>query len=290
MNDNTNSNANDLITSLAETAGQADQLGVAIDRTLQALNKRGVQILINFDEMVQILRSSLENNQRKSQFVAKELSKLQELVNTSALLTSSLELMRVLEEVIDTIVKLTGAERAYLMLKQPGTGELKVQAARNWEQETIEQTNVTFSQGIIQTAIDGGKPLITTNAQDDARFKGMHSVVSYDLRSVAVIPLMLKDEVVGVLYLDNRIEQAVFSQHDIPVLTAFANQAAIAISNARLFEKIKDDLIEAQRQVESLKIIIDQSRVDKQVAEITDSAYFQALSERARAMRKRMPD
>jgi GAF domain-containing protein len=188
---------------------------------------------------------------------------------------------------MDTVIKLTGAERAYLMLRHGKTGELKVQAARNWEHETLTQESATFSSGILHTAIENRVPLVTTNAQDDSRFQGMKSVFSLDLRSIIVVPLVLKDEVIGVLYADNRIEQGVFSKDDIPLLTAFANQASIAISNARLFEKVKDDLKKAQRQVASLKIDLDQHRIQEKVQEITETEYFQLLTQKAKILRTR---
>ncbi|MBN1562929.1 MAG: GAF domain-containing protein [Anaerolineae bacterium] len=280
------SHVEELTTYLNESVNQTEQIGKAINRTIQVLNKRGIQILIDFNDMVHGLQDSLDNIGRNGQAVRRELSQFQELAHTSALITSSLELDQVLEEVMDTIVKLTGAERAYLMLRQANSEELHVQAARNWEQETISEQDVTFSQGIIQAAIDAQKPLVTTNAQDDERFQEMRSVFSHDLRSLIVIPLLLKEEVVGVLYADNRIEQGIFRPSDIPILSAFASQAAIAISNARIFEQVRDDLKEARRQVENLQIIIDQQRVEQQVAEVTESEYFKDLVGKAREMRK----
>ncbi len=105
--------------------------------------------------------------------------------------------------------------------------------------------------------------------------------------SMLIIPLILKDKVVGALYADNRVEQGVFSQENIPLLSAFANQAAIAISNARLFEKVQDELKEAQRQVQALLVEIDQSRVQEKVKEITESEYFQDLSSKVKDLRRR---
>jgi sigma-B regulation protein RsbU (phosphoserine phosphatase) len=271
---------------LGITIEEAGQLQTVLERTIQALNKRGVQVLIDFDNMIQTMRLHLDQAQQTGQDVSSRLGQLQELVNTSALITSSLELNQVLEGVIDTVIKLTGAERAYLMLRQ-SDGELKVQAARNWDQQTIGQNDVTFSHGILQTAIDSGEPLVTTNAQEDARFAGLKSVFSHDLRSIIVVPLILQGNVVGVLYADNRIEQGVFSQDNIPLLTAFANQAAIAISNARLFEKVKSDLEESQAEVRRLKIEIDQARLQEKVTEITDSDYFQYLTAKAKDLRER---
>jgi GAF domain-containing protein len=214
-------------------------------------------------------------------------SQLEELVKITTVLTSSLEFDTVLEEVMDTVIRLTGAERAYLMLRHPGSNELRMQVARNWAQENLADEEATFSQGIIQAALEAGEPVITTNAQSDERFEARESVMKLSLRSIVVIPLLLKEEIIGVLYADNRIEQGLFGKENLPILSAFANQAAIAISNARLFEQVKDDLAEARKQVEELQIQIDEQRVEREVADITENEFFQQLSEKAAQLKEK---
>jgi GAF domain-containing protein len=76
-----------------------------------------------------------------------------------------------------------------------------------------------------------------------------------------------------------------FQETLIPLLTAFSNQAAIAIENARLFEKVKADLDKAEREVQILRVQLDRDKLSKQVDDITDTAYFQQLEELARTMR-----
>jgi sigma-B regulation protein RsbU (phosphoserine phosphatase) len=275
----------DLKDSLEVTLQEAGQIQTVVERTVQALTSRGVQVLVDYDGMFQSLRLNLDKTQRTLNLATAQMLQMQELIHTSALITSSLDLDQVLQEVMDTVIKLTRAERAYLMLKHGD--ELKVHSARNDQRETLKADDVTFSHGIIQTAIDSGAPLVTTNAQTDDRFSGMKSVFTNELRSIIIVPLILKGTVIGVLYADNRIEQGVFSQENIPLLTAFANQASIAISNARLFEKVKDDLAQAQQQVRRLQIEIDQTRLQEKVTEITDSDYFQYLTAKAKDLRDR---
>jgi sigma-B regulation protein RsbU (phosphoserine phosphatase) len=277
----------DLIEYINQSTEQAGKLQQTLDRTMQVLSKRGIQIQIDFNGMAQLLLLDLEKSQKSAQKMHKQLMQMQELLHTSALITSSLEFDRVLEEVLDTVIKLTGAERAYLMLTQGESRELRVQVARNNQQETLSKDAITFSHQMISRAIEGRTPVVTTNAQEDERFTDMKSVFLNELRSIVIIPLMLKDRVVGVLYADNRVEQGVFSQENVPLLSAFANQAAIAISNARLFEQVQDELKEAQRQVQALLVEIDQSRVQEKVKEITESEYFQELSSKVKNLRQR---
>ncbi len=272
---------------LDQSVQQVQQFRKILGRTIQVLGKRKIEVQIDFAGMLNALHQNLERSQISAQQLAKRSLQFQELVDMSALLTSSLELESVLEKVLDVVIELTGAERAYLMLKHGDASELTVQAARNAAHQSLSSEDITFSRGIISQAVDQKAPLVTTNAQEDERFAEMKSVFVNELRSIIIIPLMLKDQVVGVLYVDNRIAQGIFSQDNIPLLSAFANQAAIAISNARRFGQVKSDLEKAQRQVQSLLLEIDQSRVQERVSEITETDYFKDLASKAEQLRNR---
>lgn len=278
---------NKLANNVEEATENARQLRQTVDGVIGALEKRGVQINVDFDTPTKALYRSLDGANKQATSLFQQWTLMEELVSISALLTSSLDLAEVLESVLDSVIRLTGAERAYLMLMQPATNELKIQVARNQNQENISGDDITFSEGVIEAAIRDHEPVVTTNAQADARFEARHSVMNHSLRSIIVIPLFLEDEIVGVLYADNRIEAGIFRQDSIPILAAYANQAAIAISNARLFEQVKDDLVEARRKVEQLQIQIDEQRVQQEVDKITDNEFFEQLTEKVAEIRAR---
>lgn len=271
--------------SLSDLEQQTAELHSTITRTLQALAANGIQISVDLEKMVQDVTTTLGSTRTRSNKVLDQLDQQRELVRTTALITSSLELEQVLDEVMDTIIHLTGAERAYLMLRDRHTDDLKIRTARNWDRESLSDSDTVFSSSIVNAAIEQGEPIVATNAADDMRFQGMKSVVQHGLRSVLCIPLSLRERIVGVLYADNRIEQGIFSTDNIPLLTAFGTQAAIAIENARQFGRVKNDLKKVQNELQELKIQIDKQKVQQQVNEITDSDYFEKLSEAAREIR-----
>ena len=103
--------------------------------------------------------------------MVEQIDMLQGLVRTSALMTSTLDVHMVLEEVMDTAIMLTDAERAYLVLRREGSDELELRAARNWDRETLKEDDVTFSRSVIDSALKTGEPILTLNAQGDARFQ-----------------------------------------------------------------------------------------------------------------------
>ncbi|MCJ7434304.1 MAG: GAF domain-containing protein, partial [Anaerolineales bacterium] len=172
-----------------------------------------------------------------------EHGNLTALANIGQVVNSSLELDEVLRIVMDNIVRLTHAERGFLMLRETN-GEMVTKMARNWEKESINASELTVSRTIVQRVIDSGAPIVTTNAQDDQRFQGQESIVAFNLRSILCVPLKVKNDVIGVIYNDNRIRTGIFSDTERDLLVAFSNQAAVAIENARLYSSLKQTLAE----------------------------------------------
>jgi PAS domain S-box-containing protein len=179
-------------------------------------------------------------------------SHLEALAGIGQVINSTLEVDEVLQIVMDTIIRLMGAERGFLMLRDE-RGEMVSRIARNWEQESINQSEFAISRTVVQRVIKEGEPVITTNAREDPRFGGQESIIAFNLRSILCVPLMVKSELIGVIYTDNRIRTGIFSESDRDLLQAFANQAAVAIENARLFSSLKRTL----EEVTELKNLMD---------------------------------
>lgn len=285
--DNPTGTHREILDTLETVIADSEKLEQVLGRLFQMLAKNGIEISFDVNGMIRGVNRGLGRAKKQSTTIVEQLDQFERLVTIFTRLTASLELEEVLIEVIDTVITFTGAERAYLMLRDKKTGELSVHTARNWDRETISTEDTTFSSTIVKTALEQGSAIITTNAQSDNRFEGLQSVVSQGLRSILAIPLIVRGKAVGVLYVDNRIEQDIFQQESIPLLTVFGTQAAIAIENATLYGKVKDDLVKAQTELKQLKIEIDQRKVQEQISEITESDFFQKLSAEARTMRKR---
>ena len=205
-----------------------------------------------------VLSQSFNNLQRLDRQVSQledDHANLLALAEIGQVINSSLELSAVLEIVMDTIIQLTGAERGFLMLHEKGSSHpgLTPQIARNWGKESLESSEYAVSQTIIQRVMSLGEAVLTTNAQEDPRFEGQESIISYSLRSILCVPLKVKGEITGVIYTDNRIRAGIFTEAKRNLLMAFANQAAVAIDNARLFESIQGTLAE----VTELKNLMD---------------------------------
>ena len=189
------------------------------------------------------LETSLSQLGKNMETFETDHSNLLELAGIGQVVNSTLDLDSVLQIVMDTIVRLTHAERGFLMLRDEQK-KMTTRIARNWEQESIHSNEFAISRTIMDKVIEDGKPVLTTNAQEDPRFGAQESIVAYSLRSILCVPLKIKDDLIGLIYADNRIRSGIFSENERDLLTAFANQAAVAIENARLFSSLKNTLAE----------------------------------------------
>ena len=195
-------------------------------------------LLAELSQHAAALQDMLGNLERELEAQASERGELDALYEICQVIGSSLDLTKVLNQVMDQIIRLTGAERSFLMIVDPDTGELEFQAARNMDSETIASSSFEISRSIVKEVATTGQPVATTNAQMDPRFKAQESVIGYNLRSILCVPLRARGRVTGVIYADNRILTGLFSDRDRDLLAAFAGQAAVAIDNALLFESV----------------------------------------------------
>ncbi len=243
--------------------GLTDQLAVLsralqeVSDTLHAqdslLRQRGLALT---PEVLRGLDSLTGDLRRLADFlrpVYVELEQLTALAQTTALINSSLDLNQVLNEVMDTVIRLTGAERGYIVLRDESSGELEFRVARNLDRATLERGEFIVSRTVVRQVAETGEPVLTTNAQADPAYSTQESVVIHALRSILCVPLMLKNRVTDVVYVDNRVKDGVFREKELHLLTAFANQAAIAIENARLFARAQAALSE----VTAMKELMD---------------------------------
>jgi GAF domain-containing protein len=268
-------------------ASKLSELETYLTETESSLDKRLREWRVQgqASEFTRLLRRQIKLLRVSGEAISERLEQLQGLVYTSALVTSSLHLNDVLNEVMDTIITLTGAERVFVMLHEGDDAELALRAARNWDRAQITEEDQVFSRNVLALVTQQREPLITLNAKDDERFRTATSIQQYEFRSILCVPLVVHDKVIGALYADNRMSKGVFQNSIIPLLTAFANQVAIAIDNARLFEKVQEDLKQATQEVQRLRIQVDQKQVDQEVQSITESAYFQRLEREINELR-----
>ena len=217
------------------------------------------EVVDDIDGLAQALsgfRRSLEQHREEQDGVMSREAKMA-LFEVSRAITSSLDLKTVLNQVMDSVIDLTKAERGYLVLLDDKGGQ-SVEVARNIDQDTIRSIEFAFSSSVVEEVLKSDRSVLTNNAQTDERFALNSSVTMFRLTSIMAAPLRIRGKVIGVLYVDNRVFAGQFSQQKLEMLEAFAGQAAIAIHNAKLFgqtdEALKERLAELERLYKELAL------------------------------------
>ncbi|MBN2303035.1 MAG: GAF domain-containing protein, partial [Anaerolineae bacterium] len=219
-------------------AGAVDELMEALRAQREILRQRGMGLPPGTLPGLKSIRADLDQINTQLATDAVELEQLRALAHTTELVNSSLDINEVLREVMDTVIQLVGAERGYIVLRDEHTGQMEFRIARNIDRQSINQGDFIISRTIVDDVAQTGDPVLTTNAQADERYSAQESVVLHALRSILCVPLTVKGQVTGVVYSDNRIKDGLFGEKELSLLVNFANQAAIAIENARLFERV----------------------------------------------------
>ncbi|MDK2970644.1 MAG: hypothetical protein PWP23_399 [Candidatus Sumerlaeota bacterium] len=131
-----------------------------------------------------------------------------------------------------------GAENLVILLHDDETDEYL--PVHSCTREGIEGTSLRISTTILNQAVEDKATLVANDAFHDSRFSASESIVGLSVKSVICSPLIVGDAVIGALYLDNRISKVDYDEMDTEIVTAFANQAAIAMDNARLCDTLQE--------------------------------------------------
>ncbi|MDL5055789.1 adenylate/guanylate cyclase domain-containing protein [Oscillatoria laete-virens NRMC-F 0139] len=190
--------------------------------------------LIRLDASLDVIAQTLAGDDA-------EISQLRALAKTYALINSSLDADTVLGQAMDEIIRLTGAERGFMLMNNPATNTIEFRIARGMDADGATEE---VSRTILRQVLDTGKPILTENATNDPNFFRSETVARYHLRSVLCVPMVFRERIEGAIYVDNRFRDGVFTEKELTLLTAFANQTAVAVNNALLFEQVQATLRE----------------------------------------------
>jgi len=162
--------------------------------------------------------------------------RLARILEVNSRLVGELDLERLTERVTDYAVELSRAEHGFVLLKQ-ASGALTVYTQRS---RAGDAAHAEFSRSIAEAVVKSGEPVLTMNAQSDARMQGFASVHQMLLESVVCVPILAPNgEAIGALYLETRVRPGAHFERELPTLRAFADQVAIALENARLINENK---------------------------------------------------
>jgi len=163
------------------------------------------------------------------------------LVEIARVLASTLDLDRLLYQIVNAAASLTSSQAASILLYDENKNNLYFQSSTNLDSKVMRGLAVPIDNSIAGEIVKSRKPVMVMRADDDPRhYQGVGETTQLKTESLLGIPMITKDKVIGVLEVINKIEGE-FSADDLSLLSALGSQAAVAIENTRLFQQ--SDLI-----------------------------------------------
>ncbi|MFL5350956.1 MAG: adenylate/guanylate cyclase domain-containing protein [Hyalangium sp.] len=168
-------------------------------------------------------------------------AKLQVLLKASQMLSSLGAIDELLSRIIQLVFQILEVDRAAIFLVDPATNTLRPRVARLSSGQ--EPSGPFASQQIIEYVRSRSVAALFADALQDPRLEGASSVMMQSIHASMCVPLKPHNDVLGVLYVDNLSQANRFTEEDLEFLTAFANQAAIALESSMLSQRLAEEAV-----------------------------------------------
>ncbi len=159
------------------------------------------------------------------------------------------------QNIISRVNKITGAERGaiFLLEKNASSPIFRLRASKNLTSEQVDEPIFNASLEMISKSAKNRKGIL-----QETNLSGQVDLKKNDILSRICVPLILRNEVIGILYNDNRLIKSAFNEANLRILEYFASQAAIALDNALSYEKIQS--LNQKLRAENLYYVEQQRR------------------------------
>jgi len=206
--------------------------------------------------------------------------RLARVLEINRAIAGEIDLARLLDKATEHAIALLGAERGFVLLRSgydaheasatvAGASPALAFSVHAFRGRDGDDPHARFSQSIAERVVQTGEPMATVSARDDARMADYVSVHQLMLQSIACVPIRARSgAVIGALYLETRLSPAAGFAHELPTLSALADQVAIAIETARLvgenarraseLEKKSAELEKANQELEAARAELEE--------------------------------
>jgi sigma-B regulation protein RsbU (phosphoserine phosphatase) len=193
------------------------------------------------DKELDLLRTKVQN--------------LSSLIEVSIIINSTLDLEKLVSLVMEKAQTVMNAEASSVMLINEEEGVLECQVALGEVGDKVRKIQLKMGEGIAGWVAEKGVPLNVPDVSRDPRFfSKSDESTGFKTRSILAVPLKVKEKIIGVAEVINRLDGKPFDDDDVDLFSTFCRQVAMAIDNARMHRH----LIEKERleqQLEAAKII-----------------------------------
>ncbi len=211
------------------------------------------------------------------------VKQIEAISKVASLIASGMYLEELLRLVVQVTAEIMNSKISSLMLLDPEKKELIVKATQSISEAYNKKPNIPLGEGIAGVVAKNNKLMCVLDIKSDARYLNQDVAKKEGLCSLACVPLTVKGRVIGVLncYTSKKHE---FSKNELDLLTALANQAALAIENAELDLRARsaEEALTTRKVVERAKDILSQE------ANILPSEAYRLIQKQSMDMRKSM--
>ncbi len=198
------------------------------------------QMSVMLDASKSVLaRFSLDQHADESLAVA--LRRLQALAQVSVALGALDDRDSLMQKMLDYIFDIfPGAERAFVLLRSRDKEQLIPVAQKTRGAAGEHDSEIAISSTIVEQVVAHKQAILSVDAMGDERFGARDSIINLSLRSMMCAPLLVGDEVLGLIQVDSTTDPKAFEQADLEILTGICAQAGIAVRNAQLYSDIEE--------------------------------------------------
>lgn len=178
------------------------------------------------------------------------LEAIKKLYRFSAKLAEAPNFEAMERNLVDAVIELAEADTGFLIVLDE-RGNTKIDVARNRKGQDLPESERSLSESIVSDVIQRRRPQLISDAMESSMFSDSLSVVNYKLRSVIAVPILLGEELLGVLYLGCNRKSSAFAEGFLEILSVFAAQAALLVKNALLVAELRRDNQALKDELES---------------------------------------
>ncbi|MBF0543454.1 MAG: GAF domain-containing protein [Candidatus Riflebacteria bacterium] len=219
---------------------QGKNIGL-INLSATKLNAFHREHLRAFTTLSNLLATAIENVKIRL-YLERRLDELSVLFEISQSLTSTLVIDEVLDSIVNFAMEMTHALRCELRLLDAQGDYLEIKASKGLSQNFLEETKIHVGEGIIGNVITGRQPISVVDIRKDPRTKFLHVARREKLAGLLAVPILQRNKPIGVITIYTSKPRD-FTQSEIDLLSTFASQASIAIENAKLYAKTKEQYL-----------------------------------------------
>lgn len=202
-------------------------------KTVQAYKKT----ISEQEHQIEVLKQELQQSRDK---LEEKIERLSTLIDVSSSINSTLDLDQLLTYLMSCATKVMKAKDSSLMLLDERRNELVFKVALGEKGKQVQEFRLRMGQGIAGQVALSGEPIVVSDVEKDRRFeRSIDMATGFETKSIMCVPIKLRERVIGVIEVLNAGSSGLLTKDDLDLFSAFANTAAVALQNARLFSALQ---------------------------------------------------